>query len=187
VSLAFKLEESRFGQLTYIRIYQGKTESHFDERKLTIGEMSRFVEERNDDYKCFEQEKSESPSTGIYTLVSVRVSSRIRLLCHGIVITSSYLKVRMHSNEMEDVESAGAGDVVAVFGVECASMDTFTDGSVNYSMVSMFVPKPVMSIAVKPKDNAKGHQIYKSCYFLTALLSVLLVGDDLQVDYVETP
>lgn len=61
--------------------------------------------------------------------------------------------VRMHSNEMEDVESVGAGDVVAVFGVECASMDTFTDGSLNYVMSSMFVPNPVMSLAVKPKEN----------------------------------
>ena len=61
--------------------------------------------------------------------------------------------VRMHSSEMEDVDSAGAGDVVAVFGIECSSMDTLTDGTVAYSMVSMFVPKPVMSISVKPKDS----------------------------------
>lgn len=48
----------------------------------------------------------------------------------------------MHSNEMEDIESASGGDVVAVFGVECASMDTFTDGSCRLAMASMFVPKP---------------------------------------------
>ena len=49
-----------------------------------------------------------------------------------------------------------AGDVVALFGVECASMDTFTDGSVNYSLLSMFVPNPVMSLSVKPKDGNRG-------------------------------
>jgi elongation factor G len=61
--------------------------------------------------------------------------------------------VRMHSNEMLDVDSASAGDVVAVFGMDCASMDTFTDGTIHYSMVSMFVPNPVMSLSVKPKDG----------------------------------
>eukprot|EP01035_Chromulina_nebulosa_P018657 gene18657-24402_t len=54
---------------------------------------------------------------------------------------------------MEDVEYAGAGDVIALFGVECSSMDTFTDGVLNYAMSSMFVPNPVMSLAVKPKDS----------------------------------
>jgi elongation factor G len=62
--------------------------------------------------------------------------------------------VRMHSNEMEEIEMASGGDVVAVFGVECSSMDTFTDGSVKLAMASMFVPKPVMSLAVRPKDTS---------------------------------
>ena len=60
----------------------------------------------------------------------------------------------MHSNEMEDIDEAKAGDVVAVFGVsEVASMDTFTDGSINYALNSMFVPAPVMSLSIKPKDS----------------------------------
>lgn len=58
----------------------------------------------------------------------------------------------MHSQEMEEVDIATAGDVIAVFGIECASMDTFTDGEVSISLASMFVPKPVMSLAVRPKD-----------------------------------
>jgi elongation factor G len=106
VALAFKLEESRFGQLTYVRIYQGVLKKGMNVINMTNGKKLKIP----------------------------------RL-------------ARMHSNEMEDVESAGAGDVVAVFGVECASMDTFTDGTVKYSMVSMFVPKPVMSLSVRPKDS----------------------------------
>jgi elongation factor G len=106
VALAFKLEESRFGQLTYLRVYQGSLK-----KGATVTNQS--------------------------TGKKVKVP---RL-------------VRMHSSDMEDVDEAQAGDVVAVFGVECASMDTFTDGSVNASMVSMFVPSPVMSLAVKPKES----------------------------------
>ncbi|KIL57315.1 hypothetical protein M378DRAFT_16321 [Amanita muscaria Koide BX008] len=56
--------------------------------------------------------------------------------------------VRMHSNEMEDVDSVGLGEICAMFGVECASGDTFTDGS---TMSSMFVPEPVISLAIKAK------------------------------------
>ena len=106
VALAFKLEESRFGQLTYIRIYQGTLKKGMN-------------------------------------VINMNNSKKVKIP----------RIVRMHSNEMQDVDSAGAGDVVAVFGVECASMDTFTSGEVKYSMVSMFVPKPVMSLSVKPKDS----------------------------------
>lgn len=106
VALAFKLEESRFGQLTYLRIYQGTL------RK------------------------------GAYI---VNTNSRKKLKAPRLV--------RMHSNEMEDIDHASAGDVVATFGMDCASMDTFTDGTVNFSMVSMFVPNPVMSLSVRPKNN----------------------------------
>ena len=44
----------------------------------------------------------------------------------------------MHSNEVEDIESIGPGDVCAIFGVECSSGDTFTDGS-SFSMVGICV------------------------------------------------
>lgn len=107
VMLAFKLQESRFGQLTYVRIYQGK---------ISKGQ----------------------------TIVNVKNGKKVRIP----------RIVRMHSDEMQDIESASAGDVVAVFGVECASMDTFTDGTVNYAMTSMFVPKPVMSLACKVKESS---------------------------------
>jgi elongation factor G len=76
-----------------------------------------------------------------------------------LVITRSKRKikvgrvVRMHADEMEDMSRAYAGDIVALFGIECISGDTFTDGRLNYSMSSMFVPEPVISLTIKPKDN----------------------------------
>merc|ERR1740138_1440225 len=70
--------------------------------------------------------------------------------------------VRMHSDDMEDVNSAPNGDIVALFGVECKSGDTFTDGSVNYAMTSMKVPDPVMSLAVSPKSKAESGNFSKA-------------------------
>ncbi|KAK1217290.1 Elongation factor G, mitochondrial [Marasmius sp. AFHP31] len=102
VSLAFKLEEGRFGQLTYMRVYQGS---------LRKGQ----------------------------TIYNARTGKKVKL---------SRL-ARMHSNEMEDIESIGPGEICAMFGVECSSGDTFTDGSTSYSMTSMYVPEPVISLAIK--------------------------------------
>jgi elongation factor G len=106
VLLAFKLEVSRYGQLTYIRIYQGAIQ-------------------KGD------------------TIINTRTGKRTKV---GRL-------VRMHADEMEDIESASAGDIVALFGIDCASGDTFTDGRVHYAMTSMYVPAPVISLSLKPKDN----------------------------------
>ncbi|NTV43816.1 MAG: GTP-binding protein, partial [Syntrophobacteraceae bacterium] len=106
VMLAFKLEMSRFGQLTYVRVYQGT---------LRKGD----------------------------TIVNTRTEKR----------TKAGRLIRMHADEMEDIESAVAGDIVALFGVDCASGDTFTTGEINYAMTSIHVPAPVISLAIKPKDK----------------------------------
>jgi len=106
VGLAFKLEDGRYGQLTYMRVYQGK-----------VAKGDFIVNQTN-------QKKVKVP--------------RI---------------VRMHSNEMNDINDARAGDIIALFGVECASGDTFTDGTVQYTMTSMFVPDAVISLAVSPKNR----------------------------------
>ena len=115
VGLAFKLEESNFGQLTYIRVYQG-----------TLRKGANVFNARNDK--------------------KVRIP-RI---------------VRMHSNEMEEVSEIGAGEICAVFGVECASGDTFTDGQLAYTMSSMYVPEPVVSLSIKPKQSKDGANFSKA-------------------------
>jgi elongation factor G len=106
VMLAFKLEVSRYGQLTYFRIYQGT---------LNKGDF----------------------------IVNMRGGKKVRV---GRL-------VRMHADEMEEIDQAAAGDIVAIFGIDCASGDTFTDGRVNYTMTTMHVPAPVISLALKPSDK----------------------------------
>lgn len=58
--------------------------------------------------------------------------------------------VRMHSNDREDLNEATAGDIIAVVGVDCASGDTFCQDGLNITMESMFVPDPVIELAIKP-------------------------------------
>ncbi|TNE86260.1 MAG: elongation factor G [Deltaproteobacteria bacterium] len=115
IGLAFKLEEGRYGQLTYIRVYQGTLEKGMfiynarDQKKVKVGRL-----------------------------------------------------VRMHSDEMEDIERAEAGDIVALFGVDCHSGDTFTDGETALTMTSIFVPDPVISYTINTKDSKATQNLSKA-------------------------
>ena len=115
VAYAFKLDDGRYGQLTYMRIYQG-----------TMRKGDFIVNTAN-------QRKVKIPRM-----------------------------VRMHSSEMVDIEEASAGDIVALFGVDCSSGDTFTDGNVNVAMSSMFVPDAVISLAVAPKSKDGANNFSKA-------------------------
>jgi elongation factor G len=68
----------------------------------------------------------------------------------------------MHADNMEDINEGGPGDIVALFGIECASGDSFCGTSLNYAMTSMFVPEPVISLAVFPKDKKSSDQMSKA-------------------------
>ncbi|XP_054720383.1 elongation factor G, mitochondrial-like [Uloborus diversus] len=107
ICLAFKIEAGKFGQVTYLRIYQGsvkKGEYLYNSRTGKRHKASRIV--------------------------------------------------RMHSDEIEDVEEAFAGDIVGAFGLDCASGDSFvTDKNLRLSMESMYIPDPVISMSIKPKDR----------------------------------
>jgi len=106
VALAFKLEDGQYGQLTYIRTYQGS---------LKKGD----------------------------TIINSRTGKKCKI---GRL-------VRMHSSQMEEITDCGPGDIVALFGIDCASGDTFTSPDISFSMSSMHVPEPVISLAIIPVDN----------------------------------
>jgi elongation factor G len=69
---------------------------------------------------------------------------------------------RMHANKGEEVKSASAGDIVALLGIDCASGDTFYSGETSVSLEGMFVPEPVITLAITPKKQDDADKLSKA-------------------------
>ncbi|MCE2799637.1 MAG: elongation factor G [Planctomycetaceae bacterium] len=115
VGMAFKIVEDPFGQLTFMRIYQGK---------VSKGEM--YVNQRTSKKERF---------------------SRI---------------VRMHADKREEIDVAEAGDIVAIMGIDCASGETYSNDREFCSLESMYVPEPVIKVAVTPASRADADKMSKA-------------------------
>ena len=106
VAMAFKIVDDPYGQLTFMRIYQGsfkKGEAYINQRTSQKQRFSRIV--------------------------------------------------RMHADKREEVDSADAGDIVAVMGVDAASGDTYATDHKYCTLESMFVPEPVIKMAITPVNR----------------------------------
>ena len=115
VAMAFKITDESFGQLSYVRVYQGKMIKGQQYRNARTNRMQRI--------------------------------GRI---------------VRMHANDREDVADAGPGDIVALVAVDCASGDTFCEDGINYSLESIFVADPVISLSITPASSADQGRMAKA-------------------------
>jgi elongation factor G len=61
----------------------------------------------------------------------------------------------MHANKREDVESASAGEIVAIGGMKSVTTgDTISDETKQIVLESMEFPDPVVRVAVEPKTRA---------------------------------
>ena len=115
VGMAFKIVEDPFGQLTFMRIYQGKVnkgDMYYNQR---TGRKDRF--------------------------------SRI---------------VKMHADKREEIDTAEAGDIVAIMGIDCASGETYAAEPKFCSLESMFVPKPVIKVSVTPLNRSDSDKMGKA-------------------------
>ena len=115
VGMAFKIVDDEFGQLTYMRIYQGKCVKGGTYVNQRTGKKERF--------------------------------SRL---------------VRMHSDKREEIDTASAGDIIAVMGIDCASGEAYADERNFCTLESMFVPDPVIKISVTPTSRAEADKMSKA-------------------------
>jgi elongation factor G len=117
VAMAFKLVEEPFGQVTFVRIYQGtikKGQFYYNSRQRKKGRISRIL--------------------------------------------------RVHADQKEDIDSASAGDIVAVMGIEPATGDTYCDESVNLSLESIYAAEPVIDLAINPLKRADQDKLAKALH-----------------------
>ncbi len=70
--------------------------------------------------------------------------------------------LRMHADKREEIDEAGPGDIVAVMGIDCASGDTFCSQPKMCTLESMFVPEPVIRMAVAPTQRADADKMGKA-------------------------
>ncbi len=115
VGMAFKLVDDPYGQLTFLRIYQG-----------TVKKGDQMVNQRTSQRQRF---------------------SRI---------------VRMHADKREEMDSASAGDIVAIIGLDAASGDTYAADHKFCTLESMFIAEPVIKMAINVTSRDSGDKLAKA-------------------------
>jgi elongation factor G len=115
VGMAFKIVDDPYGQLTFMRIYQGrlsKGETYYNQRTQRKERIGRLV--------------------------------------------------RIHADKKEEIAGADAGDIIAVMGIDSASGDTYAGENKYCTLERMFVPEPVIKMAVTPTSRDGADKLGKA-------------------------
>lgn len=72
--------------------------------------------------------------------------------------------VRMHADQRQDIDEALAGDIVAVLGVDCASGDTYASERDYCTLQNMFVPEPVIRMAINATARDGADRLSKALH-----------------------
>ena len=72
--------------------------------------------------------------------------------------------LRVHADQKEDIDSASAGDIVAVMGVECATGDTYCAEGTDFSLESIFAAEPVIDLSIQPLKRADYDKLAKALH-----------------------
>ena len=68
--------------------------------------------------------------------------------------------IEMHADDRSEVDSAQAGDIVALLGMKTVQTGhTLSDPNNPATLEPMVFPEPVISIAVKPKDKGQAEKL----------------------------
>jgi len=95
------------------------------------------------------------------TLAYVRIYSGVLKAGSYILNSTRNTKERigrlllMHANKREEIDEAGAGNIAACIGLkDLRTGDTLCDESKPIILETLFIPEPVISLAIEPKTKA---------------------------------
>src|SRR6185295_20354208 len=70
--------------------------------------------------------------------------------------------VKMHADKRSEIKEATAGDIVAVMGIDAASGDTYAAEGKYCTLENMFVPEPVIKMAINPTTREGADRMGKA-------------------------
>lgn len=70
--------------------------------------------------------------------------------------------VKMHADKREEIDSAEAGDIVAIMGIDCASGDTYCSEPKYCTLENIFVAKPVIKMSITPTSRDNSDRLSKA-------------------------
>jgi elongation factor G len=77
--------------------------------------------------------------------------------------------LKMHANKREEIDTAYAGDIVAAVGLRHTTTgDTLADERAPLALESLWIPQPVIDIAIEPKTKADQDKLGQALHRIAA-------------------